>query len=97
MSAMKPALLVLVALAPAACRASGDPVDPPDATTPGAPDAAVDARATPDAPPGVDYCNATDPRTMPVVVDPTPEAGEAPYVDVLATAQTSIDVSIYLI
>jgi cardiolipin synthase len=92
---MKPALLVLVALAPAGCRDTNDDVDPPDAT-PAAPDASPDARATIDAPPGADYCNATDPRTEPVVVVATPEAGEAPYVDVLATATASIDVSIYL-
>jgi phosphatidylserine/phosphatidylglycerophosphate/cardiolipin synthase-like enzyme len=90
---MKPAVLALVLVA--ACRESGGPVDPPDAAA-GAPDARPDARPVVDAPPGADYCNATDPRAMPVVVDATPEAGEAPYVDVLATAEASIDVSIYL-
>lgn len=49
-----------------------------------------------DAPPGADYCNATDPRDVPVEVAVTPEAGEAPYVDALNAAETSIDVEIYL-
>jgi cardiolipin synthase len=42
-----------------------------------------------------DFCNATDPRTQVVTVDPTPEAGEAPYVAALMPAQTAIDVEIY--
>jgi len=76
-------LFVLFALA--SC-SSGDN-DPP----------AVDA-APPmvDAVPLADFCNATDPRTVPVTVLATPEAGEAPYTSVLATAQTSIDVEVYL-
>jgi phosphatidylserine/phosphatidylglycerophosphate/cardiolipin synthase-like enzyme len=60
------------------------------------------------APPGVDsqvtvpdsdqpdFCNATDPRPEPIAVAPTPEAGEQPYLDVLATAQHSIEVEVYL-
>lgn len=47
-------------------------------------------------PPGTDYCNATDPREMAIVVSPTPESGEAQYVNALATAQSSIDVAVYL-
>jgi cardiolipin synthase A/B len=43
-----------------------------------------------------DFCNATDPRAMPVEVAVTPEAGEAPYLDALTSAQHSIDVEIYL-
>ena len=43
-----------------------------------------------------DFCNATDPRAMPVDVAVTPEAGEAPYLDALTSAQHSIDVQIYL-
>ena len=43
-----------------------------------------------------DFCNATDPRTVPVAVAPTPEAGEQPYLDVLQAAQHSIEVEIYL-
>lgn len=96
-----PAVLILVVgVGAGACRASGESPndDMPDALgTADAGDGDVDA-APPriDAPPGTDYCNATDPRDVPVVVAPTPESGEAPYVDVLATATTSIDVSIYL-
>ena len=66
--------------------------EPPN-VDPAAPDAPA---ASIDAPPGADYCNATDPRAQPIEVFPTPEAGEAPYVQALAAAQTSIDVSIYL-
>ena len=46
--------------------------------------------------PADDFCSATDPRTRPVVVAATPEAGEAPYLEALSAAQTSIDVAIYL-
>ena len=50
-----------------------------------------------DAPPEQpDFCNATDPRTVPISVVATPEAGEAPYTSVLAAAETSIDVEVYL-
>ena len=42
------------------------------------------------------HCNATDPRVEPVAVSPTPEAGEAPYVDALGRAQRSIRVMVYL-
>lgn len=47
-------------------------------------------------PPADDYCNATDPREAAIVVSPTPESGEAPYVNALATATSSIDVAVYL-
>jgi phosphatidylserine/phosphatidylglycerophosphate/cardiolipin synthase-like enzyme len=79
-------LRLLPVLALAACRFS-------DPTVAEAPDAAL---PTVDAPPGADFCNATDPRTVPVVTYATPEAGEAPYVDALKAAQTSIDLSVYL-
>lgn len=79
-------LRFLPVLALAACRFS-------DPTASEAPDAAV---TTVDAPPGADFCNATDPRTVPVVTYATPEASEAPYVDALKAAQTSIDLSVYL-
>jgi len=46
--------------------------------------------------PDADFCAATDPRTVPVTVVATPEAGEVPYTDALARAETSIDVAIYL-
>src|SRR3954468_14816134 len=44
---------------------------------------------------GPDFCNATDPRTVPVDVVVTPEAGEQPYLDALDSAQSSIVVEIY--
>ncbi len=71
----------------AACTRAADPTEiPPDAAEP-----------TPDAPSNVaDYCNATDPRDIAIEVVPTPEAGEQPYLDALASAQQSIDVEIYL-
>jgi phosphatidylserine/phosphatidylglycerophosphate/cardiolipin synthase-like enzyme len=59
-----------------------------------APDAAVEVQ--PDAYDGPDFCNATDPRPIPVEVAATPEAGEAPYLAALTSAQHSIDVEIYL-
>src|SRR5262249_26727471 len=49
----------------------------------------------PDAYAGPDFCNATDPRMMPVAVAPTPESGETPYTSVLNTAQHPIRVEIY--
>jgi cardiolipin synthase A/B len=45
--------------------------------------------------PLADFCAATDPRTVPVAIAPTPEAGEQPYIDALMPAQTSISVEIY--
>jgi len=45
---------------------------------------------------GPDFCNATDPRPMPIEVAVTPDAGEQPYLDALNSAQHSIDVEIYL-
>ena len=55
----------------------------------------------PDAPPAVDaaadeFCNATDPRTVPLEILATPEAGEAPYVEALAEADHSIRLQVYL-
>jgi phosphatidylserine/phosphatidylglycerophosphate/cardiolipin synthase-like enzyme len=52
-----------------------------------APDAAPDA--------GADFCNATDPRQTAIAVAATPEAGEQPYLDALALAQSKIRVEIY--
>ncbi|HEY5944512.1 MAG TPA: phospholipase D-like domain-containing protein, partial [Kofleriaceae bacterium] len=43
-----------------------------------------------------DFCNATDPRALPIDVAVTPEAGEQPYLDVLDTAQHSIDLQVYM-
>jgi cardiolipin synthase A/B len=43
-----------------------------------------------------DFCNATDPRPMPIEVAVTPEAGEAPYLAALQGAQHSIDLQVYL-
>jgi len=54
---------------------------------PPGPDAAPDA--------GADFCNASDPRTVPVAIAATPEAGEQPYLDALTTAQGKIRVEIY--
>ena len=73
-------LLVVVLLA--ACSHTS-PSAAPDAS----PDAAVDA--------GPDFCSATDPRAVPVAIAPTPEAGEQPYLDALAAAQSKIRVEIY--
>ena len=67
----------------AACSHSTSPATSPDAS----PDAAVDA--------GPDFCSAMDPRTVPVEIAATPEAGEQPYLDALATAQSKIRVEIY--
>jgi cardiolipin synthase len=57
------------------------------------PDAAEQADATPDA--GADFCNDTDPRAPAISVAATPEAGEQPYLDALAGAQSKIRVEIY--
>ena len=82
-------LVLSVALIACACRgpetaADDDPID-----------------LTPDAPPVIDappdaYCSATDPRTVPIEVFATPEAGEQPYVDALASAEHSIRLQVYL-
>lgn len=68
-------------------------------STPGTPEMGTgdDAEALPDAAaPLADFCNATDPRAEPIAMFATPEASEAPYVDALKAATTSIDLSIYL-
>ena len=58
--------------------------------------AEVDAPLEADAAPALpDFCNATDPRAVPVTVVATPEAGEQPYIDALAQARTKIRVEIY--
>jgi phosphatidylserine/phosphatidylglycerophosphate/cardiolipin synthase-like enzyme len=77
-------LLVLTAFA--ACTPNADPAAI-------APDSAL---PEPDAANVADFCSATDPRPMPVEIAVTPDAGEQPYLDALAGAQTSIDVEIYL-
>ncbi len=82
---MKRSFVVVYLAALGACAGSEDPKHPPDEEQP------LD-----DAMPIADFCNATDPRTVPIEIQPTPEAGEAPYTSVLATATTSIDVSVYM-
>ena len=77
---MRPAVIAIFLLG---CRSPADPAVTPDATP-----AAVDASPA-------DFCNATDPRTVPIAIAATPEAGEQPYIDALAPALTSIDVEIY--
>jgi phosphatidylserine/phosphatidylglycerophosphate/cardiolipin synthase-like enzyme len=80
------ALIALIALAfLVACATTADPA----AVTP-------DGKA--DSPDGdtPDFCNATDPRAMPIDVAVTPEAREAPYLTALAAAQHSIDLQVYL-
>ena len=79
-------LLVVACRAPDRDAADSDVESPPDA-----PASCADA-----PPPTDDFCNATDPRTVPIEVVATPEAGEAPYVSVLSQAEATIDVSIYL-
>ncbi|HEY5923763.1 MAG TPA: phospholipase D-like domain-containing protein [Kofleriaceae bacterium] len=75
----------LAALATAACTRSSDPADvTPDGKADG-----TDADTR-------DFCNATDPRDVPIEVVATPEAGEAPYLSALEDAQTSIDLQVYL-
>jgi phosphatidylserine/phosphatidylglycerophosphate/cardiolipin synthase-like enzyme len=80
---MKWSVVAIAALA--ACRAS--------TPSPATPDAALGPDAAPDA--GADFCNPTDPRSPAVAVAATPEAGEQPYLDALAGAQTKIRVEIY--
>ena len=76
------AAVVVIALSLVACGHAA--TETPDAAT-----------SDPDAPPGADFCAATDPRTVPVAIAATPEAGEQPYLDALMPAQTSISVEIY--
>src|SRR4051794_6032990 len=64
----------------------------PGALSPDGSDTSQDSTGSGSA---ADFCNATDPRTVPVDVVVTPEAGEQPYLDALDSAQTSIVVEIY--
>lgn len=79
-------IAVAFALAVAACGPSGS-VDPGDAggdeTDAGVADVSLPS------------CAATDPRSAPVELSVLPDQGEAPYVDVLSKAQTSIRMMIY--
>jgi len=43
----------------------------------------------------VEACSELDPRTVPAEVAVLPDAGEAPFLNALAAAQTSIDVMVY--
>ncbi len=54
----------------------------------GSADAGTDAAITP-------ACSELDPRTVPAEVAVLPDAGETPFVSVLATATSSIDVMVY--
>jgi len=78
-------LLVVLSTLYLGCATSGE-LDPgPDGVT-----------SDVDSPPTDDFCEATDPRPDAIEIAPTPEAGEAPYVDALDTATESIRVQVYL-
>ncbi|HUS28399.1 MAG TPA: phosphatidylserine/phosphatidylglycerophosphate/cardiolipin synthase family protein [Kofleriaceae bacterium] len=79
--------LPLFVLLAGACADTSDPASTPPDGAGGKQDSAE---------PIEDFCNATDPRAMPVEVAVTPDAGEQPYLDALTSAQHSIDVEIYL-
>src|SRR5687767_1468671 len=83
-----PRFIIVVCVLCAACAISDDVAETD-------PDASSTVEVTPDA--GLaDFCLATDPRTAAVEILVSPEAGEQPYLDALASADTSIDVQIYL-
>lgn len=75
----------------------GDPIDGdnPDLLGAEAPDLARTNDDGGAVDPG-DHCDPLSPRSEPVTVYALPDAGEAPYVDVLKTATTSIRVTAYL-
>jgi len=75
--------LPLFVISTACARGPGDP----------GPDGDISAV---DVPAIDDVCNATDPRTLPVEVFATPEAGEAPYLAALDAATETIRVQVYL-
>jgi cardiolipin synthase len=87
---MEPLRLLFLASFLIACRGPETVAD--DAGIDLEPDAAVAV----DAAPPHGFCNATDPRTVPVEVVATPEAGEAPYLDALAQADHTIRLQVYL-
>jgi phosphatidylserine/phosphatidylglycerophosphate/cardiolipin synthase-like enzyme len=70
-----------------ACAHTAEP-DPTDLTP--------DGLTADDSAPAADFCGPTDPRATPVEVFATPEAGEAPYLEALDAATSSIDVQVYL-
>ncbi len=85
MTSLRSGVSALISIAYLGC-ASAPAVDPD-------PDAAASAV---DSPPAADFCSATDPRSTPVEVVATPEAGEAPYLEALDGATSSIRVQVYL-
>src|SRR5262245_38071993 len=72
------------------------PARPTTETPPPAATAAAAPQPTPPPPPPGQACAPTDPRATPVVVSVLPDAGEQPYVDLLATAKSSIKVMGYM-
>ena len=84
-------LLLLTALL-VACRGPETMADDDDAAI----DVEPDAPVVIDARPSHGFCNATDPRTAPIEVFATPEAGEQPYLDALAQADHTIRLQVYL-
>jgi phosphatidylserine/phosphatidylglycerophosphate/cardiolipin synthase-like enzyme len=82
--------LLFVAALLVACRG------PETAADDGGIDVEPDAAVVVDTAPPHGFCNATDPRTVPVEVVATPEAGEQPYLDALAQADHTIRLQVYL-
>ena len=89
--------LRLLALALAAVLATGCTVDNSPATMgddDAGPDISPSPTPTPD--PTVPHCSALDPRTVPATVAALPDAGEAPYLAVINSAQRDLRVMIYI-
>ena len=95
-----PAMRPILLLAAAALFACGAP--PAQTTDPPPDDSMPDAMAQPDdASPDTGVvpntaCLATDPRAVPALLAVLPEAGEAPFVDVINGATKSIRVMVYM-
>ena len=100
---MRRAALLLAFLSTVHCGGShgGEPGVAESPATPPSNEGAADAGAPPgsdagtsavDATPPNTACSPTDPRTTPVVLSVLPDDGEKPYVDMLASAQSTIDV-----
>ena len=88
MTCVRQLLLVVISIAYlGGC--TRDPSSEPDPSAP-------DAHTEPDSTLVADFCDATDPRIVPVEVVATPEAGEAPYLEALDSATTSIRVQVYM-
>ena len=86
-------LLALAAVLATGCTVDNSPATGDDDA---GPDVSPTPTPTPTPDPTVPHCSALDPRTVPATVAALPDAGEAPYLAVINSAQRDLRVMIYI-